>query len=91
MPKSTPIWWQPMGLSAGQAATHLGISRTKFDELVKDGRMPQPHCVDGRRLWDRHEVEECFDMLPRGSSTEIEPWGQMEVCGPQHQIARAAK
>jgi predicted DNA-binding transcriptional regulator AlpA len=55
------------------------ISRTKFDELVKDGRMPQPRCVDGRRLWDRREVEECFDMLPRASSTEIEPWGQMEV------------
>jgi predicted DNA-binding transcriptional regulator AlpA len=80
MPKPTPIWWQPLGLSAGQAAAHLGISRTKFDELVKDGRMPQPHCVDGRRLWDRREVEECFAMLPRESSTEkIEPWGQMEV------------
>ena len=79
MPKPTPIWWQPLGLSAGQAAAHLGISRTKFDELVKDGRMPQPHCVDGRRLWDRREVEECFDMLPRAGTPEIEPWGQMEV------------
>jgi predicted DNA-binding transcriptional regulator AlpA len=80
MPKKlTTIWWEPKGLSAGQAAAHLGISRTKFDELVKDGRMPQPHLVDGRRLWDRREVEECFDMLPRAAASEIDPWRQMEV------------
>jgi excisionase family DNA binding protein len=79
MPKATPIWWEPKALSAGQAAAHLGISRSKFDELVKDGRMPQPRRVDGRRLWDRREVEECFEMLPRAGAPETEPWGQMEV------------
>ena len=79
MPKSTPIWWEPKGLSSGQAAAHLGISQSKFEELVKDGRMPQPHRIDGRRLWDRHEVEECFDILPRAGTPNVEPWGQMEV------------
>ncbi len=79
MPKSTSIWWEPKGLSAGQAAAHLGISQTKFNELVKDGRMPQPHRIDGRRLWDRREAEECFDMLPRTPGSEIEPWDEMEV------------
>ena len=79
MSKSAPIWWEPKGLSAGQAAAHLGISRSKFDELVKDGRMPQPRRVDGRRLWDRREVEAFFEMLPRAGTPEVEPWGQMEV------------
>jgi predicted DNA-binding transcriptional regulator AlpA len=73
MQKSNPIWWEPKGLSAMQAAMHIGVSRSKFDEMVKDGRMPVPHTVDARRLWDRHEVEEAFDLLPRAGAAPVAP------------------
>src|SRR5215468_8792122 len=40
------------GLNREQAAFYVGISPTKFDELVKDGRMPKPKRIDNRRIWD---------------------------------------
>lgn len=39
-------------LSREEAATYVGIGATKFDELVKDGRMPKPFKIDGRVLWE---------------------------------------
>lgn len=36
------------GLKREEAAHDVGISTTKFDELVKDGRTPQPFRIDGR-------------------------------------------
>ena len=54
----------PRGSSATAAAEYVGISATKFRELVVDGRMPQPRHLDKRRIWDRLELDECFDALP---------------------------
>jgi hypothetical protein len=31
---------------------YLGVSPGKFDELVRDGRMPPPKRIDGRKVWD---------------------------------------
>jgi hypothetical protein len=52
------------GLSREEAAIFVGISPTKFDELVRDGRMPSPKRIDGRRLWDIRELDMAFDALP---------------------------
>ena len=41
------------GLSREEAAMYLGISASKFDELVRDGRMPSPKRIDGRKIWER--------------------------------------
>jgi predicted DNA-binding transcriptional regulator AlpA len=54
----------PRGLSRLMAAAYVGISATKFDELVRDRRMPQPKRVDSRKLWDRYELDEAFNSLP---------------------------
>jgi len=43
---------------------YLGISASKFDELVRDGRMPSPKRIDGRRIWDVHQLDLAFDALP---------------------------
>ena len=56
------------GLSRAEAAIYLGISPSKFDELVKDGRMPRPRMIDSRKLWDLHELDMAFDELPREDS-----------------------
>jgi hypothetical protein len=53
------------GLSRLDAATYVGVSPTKFDELVADGRMPGARRIDGRKVWDVRELDLCFDDLPR--------------------------
>jgi excisionase family DNA binding protein len=64
------------GLSRAEAAMYLGISPSKFDELVKDGRMPRPRVIDCRKVWDVYELDMAFDELPRedGPSTAGSSW-----------------
>ena len=52
------------GLSREEAAMYLGISASKFDELVRDGRMPGPKRIDGRKIWDVRDLDVAFDALP---------------------------
>jgi predicted DNA-binding transcriptional regulator AlpA len=51
------------GLSRDEAAMYIGISPTKFGELVDDGRMPQPVRIDGRVIWDVRKIDLAFDAL----------------------------
>ena len=64
------------GLSREEAAMYLGISPSKFDELVGDGRMPRPRMIDCRKVWDVYELDMAFDELPRedGPSTAGSSW-----------------
>jgi hypothetical protein len=50
---------------------YLGISPSKFDELVKDGRMPRCRLIDARKLWDLHELDMAFDELPHENSQPL--------------------
>ena len=52
------------GLSREEAAAYIGISAGKFDELVRDGRMPGPKRIDGRKVWDVRDLDVAFDALP---------------------------
>jgi predicted DNA-binding transcriptional regulator AlpA len=65
----------PRGLSRVQSAEYVGVGVSKFDELVRDGRMPQPKQVDGRTIWDRLELDEAFNSLEQKSApTKPNPW-----------------
>ena len=55
----------PRGLSREEAAAYIGIGATHFDKLVADGRMPAPRRLGSRAIWDRHDVDEAFERLPR--------------------------
>lgn len=66
----------PRGLSRVEAAEYIGVSATKFDELVKDGRMPGPKAIDARRVWDRLQIDRHFDDLP--DVEERNPWDEHE-------------
>jgi excisionase family DNA binding protein len=57
------------GLSRVEAAMYLGISPSKFDELVRDGRMPAPKRIDGRKVWDIHNLDVAFEALPSENET----------------------
>lgn len=58
------------GLSCAESADYIGVSVTKFLELVADGRMPQPKEVDRRRIWDIRGLDRAFDALPGGEFDE---------------------
>lgn len=74
LPASLP----PRGLSRGEAARFIGVSPTKFDEMVDDGRMPKPKQIDARRVWDRKALDRAFDELPDDNERD-DPWSKVEV------------
>ena len=51
-------------LSRVEAAMYVGISVSKFDELVRDGRMPAPKRIDARKVWDVYQLDLAFNELP---------------------------
>ena len=70
------------GLRRAEAATYVGVSASKFDNLVDDRRMPSPRVLDGCMVWDVREIDDAFDALPRKgqpvvvatSDTSDDPW-----------------
>ncbi len=62
------------GLSRDEAAMYIGISAGKFDEMVADGRMPEPVKIDSRKLWDIRSLDMAFDALPRENETDGSSW-----------------
>ncbi len=67
-----PVSCPPCGLSRVQSAAFIGVGTTKFDEMVKDGRMPAPKKIDGKTVWYRPGLEESFVALP--SDEDANPW-----------------
>ncbi len=62
----------PRGLSREQAAAYLGISTNTFNDMVADGRMPQPKTINKRLVWDRHALDAAFDVLPDREAPKLE-------------------
>jgi hypothetical protein len=51
------------GLSREEAAMYVGISPSKFDALVGEGRMPAAVNIDSRKVWDIRQIDLAFDDL----------------------------
>ena len=64
----------PIGLSRETAAAFIDVSPSKFDEMVKDGRMPKPKHIDARRVWSRTAIEKAFARLPGGEDDFNDDW-----------------
>jgi hypothetical protein len=60
----------PRGLNRKQSAAYVGVGTSKFDEMVKDGRMPPAVSVDARRIWDRCALDRAFDALVNGDGRD---------------------
>ena len=56
--------YPPRGLSREEAARYVGLGTTKFDEMVKEGKMPKPKRVGSRTVWDRVALDIAFTDLP---------------------------
>ncbi|MFT3810543.1 MAG: hypothetical protein QM698_11545 [Micropepsaceae bacterium] len=68
LPPSLP----PRGLSRVVAAAYIGVSVGKFDEMVRDGRMPPPKRIDARKVWNRPDLDAAFEALPDESGATNE-------------------
>ena len=62
------------GLHREEAALYIGVSTTKLDEMVRDGRMPGPKRIDGRNVWDIRALDMAFDALPDDGRGAHNPW-----------------
>jgi predicted DNA-binding transcriptional regulator AlpA len=71
-PSILPLSLPPIGLAREAAAEFIGVSPSKFDEMVRDGRMPKPKKIDARRLWSRPALEKAFARLPSDGIDEDE-------------------
>jgi hypothetical protein len=56
--------YPPRAMKAERAAAYLDMSRSKFLELVEQGRLPKPKIIDGIRVWDRLAVDAAFNDFP---------------------------
>lgn len=63
------------GLNRYQAANYIGVSASLFDEMVKQGEMPQPIRLRlrSRVIWDVRRLDEAFDEL---GGYDENPWDQ---------------
>ncbi len=52
------------GLNRVEAARYVGVSPTRFDQLVRDKLMPGAKRVGVRRIWDVRGLDLAFDALP---------------------------
>jgi predicted DNA-binding transcriptional regulator AlpA len=59
-----PDTLSPRLIGREASADFLGVSPSKFDQLVQDGRMPRPKRIDGRVLWDVRALNLKIDELP---------------------------
>jgi hypothetical protein len=66
------------GLRREEAASYIGIGTTKFDELVADGRMPLPKCIDARKVWDIRALDLAFDSLTDDAAPVENTWAHLD-------------
>jgi predicted DNA-binding transcriptional regulator AlpA len=58
------LGYPPRGMDAERAAAYLGLGRTKFLELVENGRMPKPVRIEEELpRWDRFDLDAAWDDL----------------------------
>jgi predicted DNA-binding transcriptional regulator AlpA len=72
-----PTGVAPRGLSRVQAAEYVGVSRSLFDDLVRDGRMPSPKRVNNRVIWDIRKLDDAFAALPDDGEKSSTTWGDV--------------
>ena len=67
------------GLSRIQAAAYIGVSVSLFDQLVRDGRMPEPVRLNSPLVWDRLQLGDAFAALSDAGRDGGAPWSKVAV------------
>ena len=55
----------PRGMPRTIAAAYIGCSPRKFDSMVNAGEMPQPRLIGTKKVWDRIDLDDYFEALPK--------------------------
>lgn len=67
-----------LGLPEAEAAIAIGVSPTKFRELVDAGTMPSARVVGGKLVYDVDELRLAFKNLPhKGGDVEVDTWADV--------------
>lgn len=59
------IAYPPRAFRAERAAAYLAMGKSKFLELVDEGRLPRPVRIDGITTWDRLELDAAYEQMKR--------------------------
>ncbi len=51
------------GLDHDEAAIYVGVTFATFDQMVDDGRLPQPTEFNGELVWDLVQLDRAMDRL----------------------------
>lgn len=75
-----PRTLSPRLINRQAAAAYVNVSPTTFDVMVKDGSMPRPKLLGGRRkAWDVHSLDDAVDNLPAdGNDNADETWSNID-------------
>ncbi|HTM71939.1 MAG TPA: hypothetical protein VL198_01795 [Pseudolabrys sp.] len=65
--------YPPRALRADRAAAYLAMGKSKFLELVDEGRMPKPVRIDGITTWDRYELDAAYEQFRTQESKRSNP------------------
>lgn len=63
-PRPTDAGYAPRLLRRERAAGYLGVSPSKFDQLVAIGVLPPPKRLATISAWDRADLDALVDNLP---------------------------
>jgi predicted DNA-binding transcriptional regulator AlpA len=72
--------YPPRGMNCDRACAYVGLSKSKFLELVRGGYLPQPKNLGGGvSRWDRLDLDAAFDSadertLPGTDIMERKAW-----------------
>ncbi len=69
------------GVDRWEAADIVGVSPRFFDRLVREGTMPRPIALHGRKIWNRNQIEKAFDALTctNESHPSTNSWDEVTV------------
>ena len=63
MTKKLSELFLPRALRADRACDYLGMGKSKFLDLVSQGRLPKAVRIDGITTWDRLELDAAYDAM----------------------------
>jgi hypothetical protein len=69
------------GLTRGEAALYVGATPAKFDDMVRDGRMPRPVMLDEEETFDLIQLDLAYDRLSGGAHEQNE-WNRRRRGAP---------
>jgi predicted DNA-binding transcriptional regulator AlpA len=71
----------PRLINREAAADYVNVCPTTFDQMVKDGKMPKPKHLTGRRqAWDVRALDRAVDRLPTvGGEAEDDSWSDVDA------------